>query len=77
MDVEPLQDGTHRPTMKFATQSQAQDDNDENEDIIPGLGEPTVGLLLEIWNTLNVYCQVLVLDSFTFDDFCRRHAILI
>lgn len=69
MDVEPLQDGTHRPTMKFATQSQAQDDNDENEDIIPGLGEPTVGLLLEIWNTLNVYCQVLLLDSFTFDDF--------
>ncbi|KAI9803308.1 MAG: hypothetical protein M1825_002099 [Sarcosagium campestre] len=28
-----------------------------------------VGLLLETWDTLNVYCEVFVLDSFTFDDF--------
>ena len=26
-------------------------------------------LLLEVWNTLNVQCEVYVLDSFTFDDF--------
>ncbi|KAK0946622.1 hypothetical protein LTS01_026040, partial [Friedmanniomyces endolithicus] len=29
----------------------------------------SVGMLLEIWNTLNVQCEVYVLDSFTFDDF--------
>jgi DDT domain/WSTF, HB1, Itc1p, MBD9 motif 1 len=29
----------------------------------------SVGSLLETWNTLNVYCQVFLLDSFTFDDF--------
>ena len=29
----------------------------------------SVGLLLETWNTLNVYCEVFLLDSFTFDDF--------
>lgn len=29
----------------------------------------SMGMLLEIWNTLNVQCEVYVLDSFTFDDF--------
>ncbi|KMU85877.1 DDT domain-containing protein [Coccidioides immitis H538.4] len=29
----------------------------------------SVGPLLETWNTLNVYCEVFQLDSFTFDDF--------
>ena len=29
----------------------------------------SVGPLLETWNTLNVYCQVIKLDSFTFDDY--------
>ena len=31
--------------------------------------QESVRLLLETWNTLNVYCQVYTLDSFTFDDF--------
>jgi len=29
----------------------------------------SVGLLLETWNTLNVYCEVFQLDSFTFIDY--------
>ncbi|KAK3379458.1 hypothetical protein B0T24DRAFT_157168 [Lasiosphaeria ovina] len=29
----------------------------------------TVGPLLETWDTLNVYCEIFKLDSFTFDDF--------
>lgn len=29
----------------------------------------SVGPLLETWDTLNVYCEVFVLDSFTFDDY--------
>lgn len=29
----------------------------------------SVGPLLETWDTLNVYCEILSLDSFTFDDY--------
>uniref|UniRef100_A0A8H7N4U1 DDT domain-containing protein n=1 Tax=Bionectria ochroleuca TaxID=29856 RepID=A0A8H7N4U1_BIOOC len=29
----------------------------------------SVGPLLETWDTLNVYCEIFKLDSFTFDDF--------
>ncbi|KAK7742056.1 hypothetical protein SLS53_004642 [Cytospora paraplurivora] len=29
----------------------------------------TVGPLLETWDTLNVYCEIFQLDSFTFDDY--------
>ena len=35
----------------------------------PRIPMKAVGDLLETWNTLNVYCQVFLLDSFTFDDF--------
>jgi hypothetical protein len=68
MDVEPIRDGTHRPALKYIARAQSDDDTDLT-DIVPGLSEPAVSFLLETWNTLNVYCQVLVLDSFTFDDF--------
>ncbi|KIX03770.1 uncharacterized protein Z518_07323 [Rhinocladiella mackenziei CBS 650.93] len=67
LDVEPVRDGTHRPNLKFVTKEQCIDEKSMNS-VIPGLKEETVGLLLETWNTLNVYCQVLKLDSFTFDD---------
>ncbi|RMZ83037.1 hypothetical protein DV738_g1311, partial [Chaetothyriales sp. CBS 135597] len=70
MDVEPQRDGTHRPALNFVVESQLVDGQaSDSSDIIPGLEEPVVGVLLEIWNTLNVYSQVLKLDSFTFDDF--------
>ncbi|RMZ90741.1 hypothetical protein DV736_g2038, partial [Chaetothyriales sp. CBS 134916] len=68
MDVEPQRDGTHRPALNFVVESQIVDDS-ASADMIAGLEEPVVGILLEIWNTLNVYAQVLKLDSFTFDDF--------
>ena len=67
LDVEPVRDGTHRPTLKFVTQEQCLDEKSAGN-VIPGLKQEMVGLLLETWNTLNVYCQVLKLDSFTFDD---------
>lgn len=39
----------------------------------PALGEDvlmkSVGSFLETWDTLNVYCEIFQLDSFTFDDF--------
>ena len=69
MDVEPQRDGTHRPALNYVAKTQFQGGEERSTDIIPGLEEATIGLLLEIWNTLNVYCQVLLLDSFTFDDF--------
>lgn len=68
LDVEPVRDGTHRPALKFVTEEQCMDEKLRAYSV-PGLKEETVGLLLETWNTLNVYCQVLKLDSFTFDDF--------
>jgi DDT domain/WSTF, HB1, Itc1p, MBD9 motif 1 len=34
-----------------------------------GIRMESVGPLLETWDTLNVYCEVFKLDSFTFDDF--------
>ncbi|RMZ74794.1 hypothetical protein DV737_g5738, partial [Chaetothyriales sp. CBS 132003] len=71
MDVEPQRDGTHRPALNFAVESQMADGAAASAaaDIIAGAEEPIVGVLLEIWNTLNVYSEVLKLDSFTFDDF--------
>ncbi|OAP61829.1 hypothetical protein AYL99_04032 [Fonsecaea erecta] len=68
LDVEPVRDGTHRPTLKFVTKEQCIDRKSMTH-VIPGLKSENVVLLLETWNTLNVYCQVLKLDSFTFDDF--------
>jgi hypothetical protein len=68
MDIPPVRDGVHRPLLKFVAESQVTK-HMSSEYVIPGMSEPTIGLLLEIWNTLNVYCQVLLLDSFTFDDF--------
>lgn len=68
MEIAPKNDGAQRPPLKFPTQTQCKDDSDTTG-VIEGVDEVTVGLLLEIWNTLNVHCQVLKLDSFTFDDF--------
>ncbi|KAK5946191.1 hypothetical protein PMZ80_000332 [Knufia obscura] len=68
MDCPPQRDGVQRPPLKFVVQSQASEKEDSG-DLIPGLQQGKVSLLLETWNTLNVYCQELKLDSFTFDDF--------
>lgn len=35
----------------------------------------SVGPLLECWDTLNVYCEIFILDSFTFDDFVEAMQI--
>ena len=47
-----------RPTLKSLTEDSAAEIHMES-----------VGVLLETWDTLNVYCQVFFLDSFTFDDY--------
>ena len=68
MDCRPKPENVQRPHLKYAAETQLLDEANK-ENLIQGLEEPTIGLLLETWNTLNVYCQELVLDSFTFDDF--------
>jgi hypothetical protein len=35
----------------------------------------SVGPLLETWDTLNVYCEIFKLDSFTFDDFVEAMCV--
>ncbi|WEW61188.1 DDT domain-containing protein [Emydomyces testavorans] len=63
LDISPAGDGSRRPSLRFLT----NDDVAEKLDL--GLKMESVGALLETWNTLNVYCEVFQLDSFTFDDF--------
>lgn len=70
LDIFPDRDRPHRPPVMFLENDIADDSDDENlleGDIKPEL----VGPLLETWNTLNVYCEVFQLDSFTFDDFVQ------
>lgn len=71
LEVPPVRSGPRRPDLKFLS------------DDVPGKKPPdqicnsakssilmeSVGPLLETWNTLNVYCEVFQLDSFTFDEY--------
>ncbi|KAH8798618.1 DDT domain-containing protein [Xylogone sp. PMI_703] len=67
LQFPPKPDAVKRPQLKYFSQD------------IPGQGTKTtdgrgismksVRPLLEVWDTLNVYCEVFKLDSFTFDDF--------
>lgn len=68
LDIAPSGDKKQRPALQYLTvdENDSPDDDDLlHDDIVP----ESVGLLLETWNTLNVYCEVFQLDSFTFDDF--------
>ncbi|KAL4750477.1 hypothetical protein BDW72DRAFT_203882 [Aspergillus terricola var. indicus] len=59
-----------RPPLKFLKANEFDDPDDE--DLLQDAIEmESVGPLLETWNTLNVYCEVFQLDSFTFDDFLQ------
>ncbi|KAJ5102167.1 hypothetical protein NUU61_004389 [Penicillium alfredii] len=70
LDLVPIREKKQRPTLKFLMVDESDDDG--TEDLLPDDLEPeSVGLLLETWDTLNVYCEVFQLDSFTFDDFLQ------
>ncbi|KAJ5256994.1 DDT domain superfamily [Penicillium angulare] len=70
LELAPRPDKSPRPTLKFLMLGETDDDG--AEDLLPDDVEPeSVGLLLETWNTLNVYCEVFQLDSFTFDDYLQ------
>jgi hypothetical protein len=70
LDLAPKPEKQPRPTLKFMKSGETKEE--AVEDLLPDDLEPeTVGLLLETWDTLNVYCEVFELDSFTFDDFIQ------
>ena len=68
LEIPPTRDGTHRPPMKFLSED-TPTEGQMSDGKGTGIAIESIGLLLETWNTLNVYCEVFQLDSFTFDDF--------
>lgn len=69
LEIPPSRE-KHRPPLKFLscdTPSPVR----PSEGAGSGILMESVGPLLETWETLNVYCEVFDLDSFTFDDYIQ------
>ncbi|KAI5305139.1 hypothetical protein KEM56_005184, partial [Ascosphaera pollenicola] len=66
LDVPPITEHRPRPPLKFL-----EEDVEGANGVVQKrkLDTKTVGGILETWNTLNVYAELLKLDSFTFDDY--------
>lgn len=62
-------DGATRPELKFFTDEMGDYIKGTRKDPPSDIEMESMGMLLEVWNTLNVQCEVYKLDSFTFDDF--------
>lgn len=71
LDVPPKKDGMHRPALKFFAEELPEEAEDDEDVEAPqnGLKMSSMGRILDLWNTLNVFNEVFILDSFTFDDF--------
>ncbi|KAI5863242.1 hypothetical protein GGS23DRAFT_60200 [Durotheca rogersii] len=73
LQLEPRDDYV-RPALKFMCSDPPEgvvDSGARNDKILM----QSIGPLLETWDTLNVYCEVFKLDSFTFDDFVEAMEI--
>ena len=68
LEVPPIRDGARRPELRYLSEDSPCVGR-LSEGAGSGIDILSVGLLLETWDTLNVYCEVFVLDSFTFDDY--------
>lgn len=68
LEIRPARDGNYRPPMRYLSQD-TPGINQGSDGAGSGILMESVGLLLETWNSLNVWCQVYELDSFTFDDY--------
>ncbi|KAH7041322.1 uncharacterized protein B0I36DRAFT_21938 [Microdochium trichocladiopsis] len=69
LQLEPRDDYV-RPALKFLCSDPPEgvvDNGERNDKILM----KSMGPLLETWDTLNVYCEIFKLDSFTFDDFVQ------
>jgi hypothetical protein len=70
LQLEPQ--GVVRPALRFwCLDPPVQLDDPQQTAILM----KSVGPLLETWDTLNVYCEIFKLDSFTFDDFVEAMQI--
>lgn len=69
LEIAPKRNGVTRPTPEFWTQEMHDYVANGHRTTFDDIEMSSMGLLLEVWNTLNVQCEVYVLDSFTFDDF--------
>ncbi|KAI9702530.1 MAG: hypothetical protein M1836_001010 [Candelina mexicana] len=69
LEVKPAHDGTNRPRLKYLSWDTPAGEESDNKSC--GILMESVGPLLETWNTLNVYCEIFLLDSFTFDDYIQ------
>lgn len=72
LELPPEQNHDPRPALSYLSTDLPREDS--NAPRPTGQGSPlirmeTVGLLLETWETLNVFCGEFLIDSFTFDDY--------
>ncbi|KAK2031865.1 hypothetical protein LX32DRAFT_661587 [Colletotrichum zoysiae] len=74
----PLREGVVRPPLAFL----CRDHPTASDAAVNGsagvrdrLSMKSVGSFLETWDTLNVYCEIFKLDSFTFDDFVEAMCV--
>ena len=65
----PPKANARRPSLSFFTSEQAEFITSNRRTTFDDIEMASMGNLLEVWNTLNVQCEVYQLDSFTFDDF--------
>lgn len=63
-----------RPKLKYFCQDPPVKVDDKST-LNDAISMKSVGPLLETWDTLNVYCEIFKLDSFTFDDFVQAMTI--
>ncbi|KYK61861.1 DDT domain-containing protein [Drechmeria coniospora] len=70
LQLEP-REGSVRPRLRFMCRDPPVevDDDDGAASAYGNIDMASVGSLLETWDSLNVYCEIFQLDSFTFDDF--------
>ena len=74
----PPKEGSLRPRLKFMCRDpplKMERDNDDSKSMYDNIDMATVGAFLETWDTLNVYCEIFQLDSFTFDDFVETMSV--
>ena len=69
LDLPPKRNGVTRPKLDFFTDEMEYYVLGGRKSTFEDIDMESMGMLLEVWNTLNVQCEVYVLDSFTFDDF--------
>lgn len=68
LEIPPARDGNHRPLLKYLSED-TPTVHQRSDGAGSGILMESVGPLLETWDTLNVFCEVYQLDSFTFDDY--------